>query len=75
MEQHSFIGLIAVLLRNFLPPVGISFPQLAILNLLDLEWNKLHEGLQNVSAIYTYKNEMQNTCTGNPSLEVQTTNF
>lgn len=26
MEQHSFIGLIAIFFRHFLPPVGVSFP-------------------------------------------------
>ena len=37
MEQHPFIGLVIVLFGNLLPSVWISFPQLAILNLLNLK--------------------------------------
>nr|CAD7439664.1 unnamed protein product [Timema bartmani] len=37
MEEHAFIALVVVLLGHLLTPVSIALPQLAVLDLLDLE--------------------------------------
>jgi len=36
MEQHAFIGMVVVLLRNLLPTMSVSLPQLLVAHLLDL---------------------------------------
>lgn len=36
MEQHAFIGMVVVLLRNLLPAMSVSLPQLLVAHLLDL---------------------------------------
>lgn len=36
MKQHAFIGMVVVLLRNLLPAMSVSLPQLLVAHLLDL---------------------------------------
>ncbi len=42
VEEHAFIGMVVVLLRNLLSAMGVSLPQLLVAHLLDLTKKKIN---------------------------------